>query len=60
LKIQHSEDYRKLRAAEYPKIGDQLDAIYKLAQWMKNSQSMPVETLEWLDQVAAVKSKYPK
>lgn len=60
MKIQHNEDYRKLRAAEYPKVGDQIDAIYKMALALQGTQELPPETLQWMSQVAAVKAKYPK
>lgn len=43
-------DYKALRAAEYPTIGDQLDALFK-------GGVFPVEMAE---QIAAIKAKYPK
>lgn len=43
-------DYRKLRAAEYPPVGDQLDALWKGGD----------AAAEMLAQVQAVKAKYPK
>ena len=42
--------YRELRAAEYPPIGDQLDALWKGG----------VAAEEMLATVMAVKAKYPK
>ena len=42
--------YQDLRRAEYPSIGDQLDALFKAGVF-------PVEMAE---QIAAVKSKYQK
>lgn len=60
MKIQHNEDYRKLRAAEYPAIGDQLDAIYKLAEAVKGVVEFHPDTMKWMDQIAAVKAKYSK
>lgn len=43
-------DYRALRQAEYPPIGDQLDALFRAGM-------MP---LELAVQIQAVKAKYPK
>ncbi len=61
MKIQHHEDYRVRRRSEYPASGDQLDAVYKMATALRDSGvQLPADTLAWLDQVAAVKAKYPK
>ena len=43
-------DYRTQRAAEYPSIGDQLDALF-------HAGMMP---LELTIQIQAIKAKYPK
>jgi hypothetical protein len=43
-------DYKKLRAAEYPSIGDQLDALFKVGLF-------PAGMAE---QIALIKAKYPK
>jgi hypothetical protein len=45
-----SLSYRGQRAAEYPSIGDQLDALWKGGQ----------PAADMLAQVQAVKAKYPK
>jgi len=45
-----ASDYVQLRRAEYPSIGDQLDALFKAG-------AFPPDMAERL---AAVKSKYPK
>lgn len=42
--------YRELRAAEYPPIGDQLDAMWKGGEFEK----------AMLDIILAIKAKYPK
>ena len=61
MKIQHKEDYRKLRARSYPPIGDQLDAIYKMASALRDQQvQLPTETLDWLLSLEQVKKKYKK
>lgn len=45
-----SKEYQRLRAAEYPTIGDQLDALWKGGD----------AAAEMLAKVQAVKNKYPK
>ena len=45
-----SKEYQRLRAAEYPPIGDQLDALWKGGD----------AATEMLAKVQAVKAKYPK
>lgn len=44
------EDHRALRQAAYPRIGDQLDALFKAG----------VFPADMTAQIAAVKAKYPK
>jgi hypothetical protein len=46
----NTPDYRALRQAEYPSIGDQLDALF-------HAGLMP---LEMAIKIQAVKTKYPK
>lgn len=43
-------EYQRLRAPEYPSIGDQLDALWKGGE----------AAAAMLEQVRAVKAKYPK
>lgn len=43
-------DYRKLREAEYPSIGDQLDALFKAGVFPAEMSAL----------IASVKDKYPK
>lgn len=45
-----STDYRKLRAAEYPSIGDQLDALFKAGVFPEEMANLITE----------IKNKYPK
>jgi hypothetical protein len=47
--------YRELRASEYPKIGDQLDAIMK---WAVNHADGELKAIA--DACMSVKAKYPK
>lgn len=59
--IRHSEPYAPLRAAAYPPIGEQLDAIMKMAHALhEQGISLPPETCEWVGRCMAVKETYPK
>lgn len=49
-------EYRRLRAAAYPPIGDQLDAIIK---WLDTQEVTP-ELQGIIDWCKEVKNKYPK
>jgi len=61
LKIQHSEPYAPLRAAAYPALGDQLDAVLKLAQALhQKGIELPDETRAWIEKCEEVKQRYPK
>jgi len=48
--VWEATEYQRKREVEYPDIGDQLDAILKGGQALKDMK----------DTVAAVKAKYPK
>jgi hypothetical protein len=61
LKIQHREPHGPLRAAAYPPITEQLDAIFKLAEHLKDQgQTMPPAVMDWIAKCRAVKNRYPK
>lgn len=61
MKIIHKEPHGPLRRKEYPSIGDQLDAIAKMAVALRDQGFvLPPETLAWIDQCEAVKGRYPK
>lgn len=55
MKIQHKGDYAKRRAAEYPAISGQLDALWH-AMDRGELQKVP----EFYDPIKAVKLKYAK
>ena len=55
MKIQHNEDYRKLRAAAYPRITDQLDALWHA---MNNGLINKVEPM--YSQIKQVKDTFKK
>jgi len=53
--------YQRERAAAYPPIGDQLDAIWKQLNAMRMSgQNLVVDADRVLGEVLAVKKRYPK
>ena len=59
MRIKHVEPHGPLRAKEYPSIGDQLDAIFKLASSLQDQGiAMPPDVLDWLDKCRSVKDKY--
>jgi hypothetical protein len=57
MKIKHDADYRQKRVAEYPDIGDQLDAIWKQLGQLPLLVS---ETEIMLNRVKEIKQRYPK
>lgn len=61
LKIRHREPYAPLRESAYPPVGDQLDAVFKLAQALRDQGIvLPAQVLSWVDRCERVKLKYPK
>ena len=54
-----AESIRTARANEYPPIGDQLDALWKLIKANADKIDL-VEALPLFEAVQAVKDKYPK
>lgn len=49
------------RAQEYPRLGDQLDALMKtMAALREQGVQLPPEGEAWVDACLAVKAKYPK
>lgn len=61
LKIHHQlNNHIERRLQEYPDIGDQLDAVYKLARHLQEQgQQLPPDVEQWVAQCRAVKEKYP-
>lgn len=61
MKIRHREPFGPLRARAYPPIGDQLDAILKLAQHLQSTgQALPDAVANWIEECNSVKRRYPK
>lgn len=53
-------NYAERRRFEYPDMGDQLDAVYKLARHIQEQgQQLPPDVERWVAQCRAVKEKYP-
>ena len=50
MKITHTSDYARRRAAEYPPVGEQLDALLEGGQKLAELKA----------RIAAVKGRYPK
>lgn len=61
LKIHHqANDFVDRRRREYPEIGEQLDAIFKLVYSLQlQGQKFPPDVEQWVAQCLAVKEKYP-
>lgn len=56
--ITHRRDYAQARKAEYPDVGDQLDAIW--AALAVSGLNLPAETNAMLARIGTVKTKFPK
>jgi hypothetical protein len=60
-KIFSTEDVLNRRAAEYPDIGDQLDAIWKQLNYDRmQGRQLIQEADDRLNEVLAVKARHPK
>lgn len=59
MRINHTADYRKCRAKEYPDVGDQLDALWKVLQ-ANPTVSIPEEAQGVVARIGEVKRKFPK
>jgi len=61
MKIAHNTDYGERRAADYPSVEDQLDAIWKQLAEGRAAGSLLVPAAEtMLNRVLEVKRRYPK
>ena len=61
MKIKHKVDIGKRRGREYPPVTDQIDALFKMAQALRDQGiTLPAETLKWIDTIEKVKAKFPK
>lgn len=53
-------DYRVQRARAYPKIGDQLDALWKAVDALAAGQPVPADATAVKAAIASVKAAHPK
>ena len=60
-KVRIGGDVPRRRAAEYPPIGDQLDAMMKLARTLLDAGfSLPPDVIAIVERCEAVKASLPK
>ena len=60
LIIHHKSDYRQKRQQAYPDVGEQLDAVFKLAQHLKSQgHDLPPDVETWVANYQEVKDKFP-
>jgi len=60
MRIKGTKAPETRRIQNYPPIGNQLDAIYKGFQALRQQGfQLPEETIAWLDRVAVVKDQNP-
>ena len=55
MRIKHQGDHRARRAADYPSLAEQLDAL-----WHAMDRNELPRVAGFYDAIAAVKTKYPK
>lgn len=61
MQIKHRCCYKLQRGEAYPDIGEQLDAIFKLATALKDQgMELPEVSEKWMADVKAVKESFPK
>lgn len=61
MKIRHSEPHGPRRKAAYPDIGDQLDAVFKMAKALAElGIQLPDETMQWIHDCERIKRAYKK
>lgn len=58
MKIAHRQNYADLRRRSYPRIEDQLDALWKFLADTPGKK--PAEVQAMLDTITAIKTRYPK
>ena len=59
MKVTVEQDYKQLRQKEYEDVGNQLDAVFKLAKALKEQGiTLPEDTLLWIDSCQSVKDKF--
>lgn len=56
----NSLNYKAKRSSNYPYLEEQVDAIYKGFEAIKDTITLPQETLDWIDKCKKVKEDIPK
>ncbi len=60
-KCRAENKYKEDRAKNYPKIEEQLDSIFKVIKYLKEKGTdIGIEGESWINQIIAIKEKYPK
>lgn len=59
-KVPLPQDHGRVRAANYPDIGDQLDEIWKYVAAVESGEAPPASALEMLERICTVKERFPK
>ncbi|WP_047238157.1 hypothetical protein [Chromobacterium subtsugae] len=59
MKIHHVGDHAAARRQQYPDIGDQLDALWRVVASLPPGQ-LPPQAAQVLEQIRQVKHTYPK
>lgn len=61
MKVKVHVTFAEARAKTYPDVGDQLDAIMKLAVHLDQMElDLPASVREWIAKCQEIKRKYPK
>ncbi|MFJ3259642.1 hypothetical protein ACIPK7_05265 [Pseudomonas sp. NPDC086581] len=60
IKPKAHDDYAERRSQAYPPIGDQLDAVRRLAETLRDIVQLPKEVEQWLNVLQKVKRRFPK
>lgn len=59
MKVTVEQNYRELRQIAYEDIGNQLDALFKLAKALKEQGiALPTDTLNWIASCQNIKDKF--
>jgi hypothetical protein len=58
--IKHRRDYRVARAAGYPPVTDQIDALWKAVQALNAGEPLPPEVTETMNAIRRTKETIPK
>lgn len=61
MKLKHKCCYKLQRVAAYPDVGEQLDAVFKLAVALQEQgMQLPEATEKWVGDLQAIKQTFPK